>query len=144
MYNIIAWRLHQALDYIDPFGDGEEHIVFAKTADRALELGINYFSYNVLEDTLAEKMPKANKYYSPTYLNDKSQSNFIDGEYVLNHMCLEGAKIVRELGWRCEDERECEGCGLYAVDRDEFDVCKNCGNCRICRCHKDCTDRDND
>lgn len=40
--------------------------------------------------------------------------------------------MLRLAGWREEDERSCDTCGLYPMGLSEFSVCESCYQCREC------------
>lgn len=46
--------------------------------------------------------------------------------------------VLRRLGWRCEDENQCESCGLYPMDLDQFEVCTSCALCKECGHDDEC------
>lgn len=50
--------------------------------------------------------------------------------------------VLRQLGWRYEDESPCDGCDLYAMDIDEYVVCPECNQCPECGHLDDCPDRE--
>lgn len=41
--------------------------------------------------------------------------------------------VLREAGWRCEDDTTCDNCGLATLD-GEFPVCPECWMCTDCGC----------
>lgn len=47
-------------------------------------------------------------------------------------------EYMRSLGWRHENERICDSCGLAAFGIEKYAVCNTCGGCRECGCEDDC------
>ena len=52
-------------------------------------------------------------------------------------------KTLRQMGWSMEGERQCDSCGLAAMDMAEFAVCDSCGSCPECGFDDECEEHEN-
>jgi len=52
-------------------------------------------------------------------------------------------KTLRQMGWSIDGERQCDSCGLAAMDMDEFYVCDSCGQCPECGYDEECEEHKN-
>ena len=46
--------------------------------------------------------------------------------------------VLREIGFACPGETACENCGRYALDFDDWRVCRECYMCEECGHQEDC------
>lgn len=105
----------------------ESVIVYHYTEEAAKELGRHCLSStNSWEETDVERAPE----------HDARCVTMIEPEQE------EDAAYLRDSGWRYEDEKTCDSCGLAAFGQEEFAVCHECGMCKECGCDTSCDEAD--
>lgn len=98
---------------------GESVIVYHYTEEAAKELGRYCLTQaQSWEETDVERAPEHDARCMSMIEPEQEE----DGEY------------LRSKGWRYEDEKTCDSCGLAAFGQEEFAVCNECRLCKECGC----------
>ncbi len=64
--------------------------------------------------------------------HDKLLDHEADMPYVVR-----SPNILRNMGWKMEDEYICDSCGLAPMGIEKFEVCNDCGMCADCAADDD-------
>jgi len=130
---VVRWEPHQvawsyppahvsiaslrAFHVVSPYdwGDDRSNLVYAYSTAHARSIGRGDLDA-LYEETYAVRRP----------LHD-ARASVVGVEGVESD-----PRYLRNAGWRCEDETDCESCGLAAMGLDEYEVCSECNLCPEC------------
>lgn len=100
------------------------NLVFAHTNAEARKISQCDSGETKYRDFRAARIPEMDRFLNPA----------ADKAYAVTDLA-----IMREAGWRCDGDEQCELCELYSMDSAEYDVCDECFQCKVCGHDKGCS-----